>query len=49
MTRSACWYFDQALLCLLATMRAQKLTPSRLAIAAGFYVVFAIGLIPILS
>lgn len=54
------WHFDGALLWsglitmaaivyLLLTMRARKLTPARLAVAAGFYVVFAVGLIPILS
>ncbi|MFE4538679.1 sodium:calcium antiporter [Streptomyces scopuliridis] len=54
------WHFDGALLWsgiitmaaivyLLATMRAHKLTPARLATAAGFYVLFALGLIPILS
>jgi cation:H+ antiporter len=54
------WHFDGALLWsglitmaaivyLLLTMRAHKLTPGRLAVAAGFYVVFALGLIPILS
>ncbi|MET7859583.1 sodium:proton exchanger [Streptomyces sp. NPDC005318] len=54
------WHFDGALLwpglitmaaivCLLLTMRAHKLTPARLADATGFYVVFAIGLIPIVS
>ncbi|MEU6416406.1 sodium:calcium antiporter [Streptomyces spiralis] len=54
------WHFDGALLWsglitmaaivyLLLTMRAHKLTPARLAVAAGFYVLFALGLIPILS
>ncbi|MCX4420298.1 sodium:calcium antiporter [Streptomyces mirabilis] len=54
------WHFDAALLWsglitmaaivyLLLTMRAHRLTPARLAAAAGFYVVFALGLIPILS
>ncbi|MFF7890189.1 sodium:calcium antiporter [Streptomyces sp. NPDC007896] len=54
------WHFDAALLWsglitmaaivyLLLTMRAHKLTPARLTVAAGFYVVFALGLIPILS
>lgn len=33
----------------LVTMRAHKLTPARLAVAAGFYLVFALGLIPILA
>lgn len=54
------WHFDHALLWsglitmaaiayLLATMRAHRLTPPRLAYAAGFYVLFAVGLAPILS
>ncbi|MFF4791565.1 sodium:calcium antiporter [Streptomyces sp. NPDC001276] len=54
------WHFDAALLWsglitmaaivyLLLTMRGHKLTPARLAVATGFYVVFALGLIPILS
>jgi cation:H+ antiporter len=54
------WKFDGALIWsgvitmaaiiyLLLTMRAHKLTPARLTVAAGFYAVFAIGLIPILS
>ncbi|MFE3650177.1 sodium:calcium antiporter [Streptomyces sp. NPDC059152] len=54
------WHFDTALLWsglitmaaigyLLLTMRAHKLTPGRLAVAAGFYVVFGLGLIPILA
>jgi cation:H+ antiporter len=54
------WKFDGALLWsglitmaaivyLLLTMRARRLTPARLAIAAGFYGVFALGLIPILA
>ncbi|MFF8597248.1 sodium:calcium antiporter [Streptomyces sp. NPDC015220] len=54
------WHFDGALLWsglitmaaivyLLLTMRAHKLTPARLSVAAGFYVVFALGLIPILG
>ncbi|WAL69059.1 sodium:calcium antiporter [Amycolatopsis cynarae] len=34
---------------LLATLRAHKLTPARLALAAGLYLVFAAGLIPILT
>ncbi|WP_275462411.1 sodium:calcium antiporter [Streptomyces noursei] len=53
------WQFDTALLWsglitmaaigyLLLTMRAHRLTPGRLAAAAGFYVVFGLGLIPIL-
>ncbi|WP_328317255.1 sodium:calcium antiporter [Streptomyces sp. NBC_00388] len=54
------WKFDGALLWaglitmaaivyLLLTMRAHRLTPARLTVAAGFYVVFAIGLVPILT
>ncbi|MFE3742697.1 sodium:calcium antiporter [Streptomyces sp. NPDC059134] len=54
------WQFDGALLWsgiitmaaivyLLLTMRAHKLTPARLAVAGLFYVVFAAGLVPILS
>jgi cation:H+ antiporter len=54
------WRFDHALLWsgavtmiaigyLLITLRAHKLTPARLAISALFYVVFAIGLVPILT
>ncbi|MGW3628543.1 sodium:calcium antiporter, partial [Streptomyces sp. NPDC000880] len=54
------WTFDGALLWsglitmaaivyLLLTMRAHKLTPARLTVAAGFYAIFAIGLVPILS
>ncbi|MGW6486091.1 sodium:calcium antiporter [Streptomyces sp. NPDC055056] len=54
------WDFDAALLWsglitmaaivyLLLTMRAHRLTPARLTVAAGFYVVFALGLIPILT
>ncbi|WEB39784.1 sodium:calcium antiporter [Streptomyces yunnanensis] len=54
------WHFDSALLWsgvitmaaigyLLLTMRAHKLTAGRLAVAAGFYVVFGLGLIPILG
>lgn len=50
------WDFDAALLWsglitmaailyLLVTMRAHKLTPARLTVAAGFYAVFGIGLI----
>jgi cation:H+ antiporter len=53
------WKFDGALLWaglitmaaivyLLLTMRAHKLTPGRMAVAALFYVVFGLGLIPIL-
>lgn len=54
------WHFDHALLWsglitiaaivyLLATMGAHKLTPARLAVAGGFYLVFALGVIPILT
>ncbi len=54
------WEFDGALLWsglitmvaivyLLLTMRGHRLTPGRLAVAAGFYVVFAVGLVPILA
>ncbi|WP_443054358.1 sodium:calcium antiporter [Streptomyces sp. IBSBF 2435] len=54
------WKFDGALIWsglitmaaivyLLLTMRAHRLTPGRLTVAAGFYLVFALGLIPILS
>lgn len=54
------WHFDGALrwsgiitmaaiVYLLLTMRAHKLTPARLAVAAGFYGIFAIGLVPILA
>lgn len=54
------WKFDGALIWaglitiaaisyLLLTMRAHRLTPARLTVAAGFYVVFGIGLVPILS
>jgi cation:H+ antiporter len=54
------WKFDGALLWsgaitmaaivyLLLTMRAHKLTPARLAVAALFYVAFALGLVPILA
>ncbi|MFJ2516127.1 sodium:calcium antiporter [Streptomyces griseoviridis] len=53
------WHFDAPLLWaglvtmaaigyLLLTLRAHRLTPSRLTVAAGFYVVFAVGLVPIL-
>jgi cation:H+ antiporter len=38
-----------AIVYLLASMRAHKLTPARLTVAAGFYAVFAIGLVAILS
>jgi cation:H+ antiporter len=34
---------------LLATLRAHKLTPARLAWAGGFYLIFAAGLVPILT
>ncbi|MER5651880.1 sodium:calcium antiporter [Streptomyces sp. NPDC002131] len=54
------WDFDAALLWsglitmaaivyLLMTMRGHRLTPASLTVAAGFYVVFALGLIPILA
>jgi cation:H+ antiporter len=54
------WKFDTALawsgfmtmaaiVYLLATIRAGRLTPARLAFAGVFYVIFAIGLVPILS
>jgi cation:H+ antiporter len=54
------WRLDHALLWsgaitiaaityLLVTMRANKLTPTRLALAALFYLVFAAGLIPVLT
>jgi cation:H+ antiporter len=54
------WKFDGALIWsglitiaaivyLLLTMRAHRLTPGRLTVAAGFYGVFAVGLVPILS
>lgn len=54
------WHFDQALawsgvitmaaiVYLLLTMRTHRLTPLRLAAAAGFYLVFAGGLVPILA
>uniref|UniRef100_A0AAU2VQ07 Sodium:calcium antiporter n=1 Tax=Streptomyces sp. NBC_00008 TaxID=2903610 RepID=A0AAU2VQ07_9ACTN len=54
------WEFDGALLWsglitmaaivyLLLTMRAHRLTPGRLAVAALFYAVFGLGLIPILA
>ncbi|GLY31293.1 hypothetical protein [Kineosporia sp. NBRC 101731] len=54
------WHFDGALtwsgivtmvaiVYLLATMAAHRLTPARLAVAGLFYLVFAIGLVPILS
>ena len=37
-----------AIIYLLASMRAHKLTPARLAGAAGFYAIFAMGLVPML-
>jgi cation:H+ antiporter len=54
------WKFDTALawsglvtaaaiVYLLATLRAHRLTPARLAVAGLFYVVFAAGLVPILA
>jgi cation:H+ antiporter len=54
------WKFDTALIWagamtmvaivyLLATLRAHRLTPGRLAWAGAFYIVFAIGLVPIMS
>ncbi|GAA2005189.1 sodium:calcium antiporter [Catenulispora subtropica] len=54
------WHFDGALLWsglvtiaaigyLLATLRAGRLTAGRLAVSAGFYGVFALGLVPILA
>jgi cation:H+ antiporter len=54
------WHFSNALLWsgvvtmvaivyLLATMRAGKLSPARLGVAAGFYLVFAVGLVPLIS
>ncbi|MFF5564678.1 sodium:calcium antiporter [Streptomyces sp. NPDC012623] len=54
------WHFDGALLWsgiitmaaiiyLLLTMRARRLTPARLAVAGLFYVVFAAGLVPLLG
>ncbi|MDL4775379.1 MULTISPECIES: sodium:calcium antiporter [Thermomonosporaceae] len=54
------WKFDGALawaglmtmvaiVYLLATMRAHRLTPARLAFAGVFYLVFAAGLVPILN
>ncbi len=54
------WKFDTALawsgfmtmaaiVYLLVTIRAGRLTPARLAWAGAFYVIFAIGLVPILS
>ncbi|MFD8480482.1 sodium:calcium antiporter [Kitasatospora sp. NPDC059673] len=54
------WHFDgpliwsglitmAAIVYLLLTMRAHRLTPARLAVAAGFYAVFAIGLVPLLT
>ncbi|MFF9158573.1 sodium:calcium antiporter [Streptomyces sp. NPDC014846] len=54
------WHFNAALLWsglvtiaaivyLLLTMRAHRLTPARLALTAGFYILFGLGLIPILA
>ncbi|MFJ4923513.1 sodium:calcium antiporter [Streptomyces sp. NPDC088725] len=54
------WKFDGALIWsgavtmaaiiyLLLTMRAHRLTPGRLAVSAGFYLIFAAGLVPILA
>ncbi|MFC8448141.1 sodium:calcium antiporter [Kitasatospora sp. NPDC057223] len=54
------WHFDgpllwsgivtmAAIVYLLLTMRAHRLTPARLTVAAGFYAVFAIGLVPVLT
>jgi cation:H+ antiporter len=54
------WHFDAALLWsglitmaaivyLLLTMRARKLPPARLTVATGFYVLFTLGLVPILA
>jgi cation:H+ antiporter len=54
------WHFDHALIWsgvvtmaaityLLATMRAHRLSPKRLAASAGFYLVFAAGLVAILA
>ncbi|MFF2624743.1 sodium:calcium antiporter [Kitasatospora griseola] len=54
------WHFDgpllwsglvtmAAIVYLLLTMRAHRLTPARLAVAAGFYAVFAVGLVPLLA
>jgi cation:H+ antiporter len=41
--------YPAAITYLLVTMRANKLTPSRLALSALLYVIFAAGLIPILT
>ncbi|ATY16453.1 hypothetical protein CU254_18785 [Amycolatopsis sp. AA4] len=38
-----------AVLYLLATLRAHKLTPARLTVAGGLYLVFAAGLVPVLA
>ncbi|WNI29812.1 hypothetical protein [Streptomyces sp. ITFR-6] len=38
-----------AIVYLLLTMRAHRLTPGRPAVAALFYAVFGLGLIPILA
>jgi cation:H+ antiporter len=54
------WHFSNALLWsgavtmvaivyLLATMRSGKLSPARLSVAAVFYLVFAVGLVPLIS
>lgn len=54
------WHFNDALLWsglitmaaiayLLATMRAHRLTPARLALAGGMYGALAVGLIPLLT
>lgn len=54
------WRFDGALiwsgaitltavLCLLVTLQRNVLTPGRLALAGGLYLVFALGLVPLLS
>jgi cation:H+ antiporter len=54
------WHFSNALLWsgvvtmvaivyLLATMRSGRLSPARLTVAAGFYLVFAVGLVPLIS
>jgi cation:H+ antiporter len=38
-----------AIVYLLVTLRARKFTPMRLAFAGLFYLVFALGLVPILT
>jgi cation:H+ antiporter len=38
-----------AIVYLLATMRSGRLSPARLTVAAGFYLVFAVGLVPLIS